>query len=126
MAINYTVTREGKWWMIEIPSLDGLTQARRLTGVDDMARDYAAVALDVPYSQVDVECVSIVVDGVDVLPQQRQILELHAEAERLEKESVQKRAELAKTLVDDDVPMRDVSEVIGVSYQRVAQLVSAK
>lgn len=126
MAITYTVTREGKWWMIEIPSLDGLTQARRLSEVDDMARDYCAVALDQPHSQVEVECTAIVVDGLDVLAERRRIEGLHAEAERLEKESMHKRMVLAKTLVDDDVPLRDIGEVIGVSHQRVAQLVSVK
>src|SRR5690242_16479877 len=43
-----TVTREGKWWMVHIPELDGLTQARNLGEVEAQARDYIAVWLDVP------------------------------------------------------------------------------
>lgn len=125
-VVDYTVTREGKWWMIAIPSLDGLTQARRLSEVDDMARDYVAVAQDIPYSQAQARCTAIVVDGVDVLARSRQIEQLHNEARRLEDESVQQRASLAKELVEDDVPLRDVGEVIGVSYQRVHQLVGSK
>lgn len=126
MTVDYTVTRDGKWWMISIPSLDGLTQARRLSEIDDMARDYVAVAQDIPYSQAEVACTAIMVDGVDVLARSREIEELHNEAQRLEDLSTQQRAELAKELVQEAVPLRDVGEVIGVSYQRVHQLVGAK
>jgi hypothetical protein len=40
--------------MVDIPELDGLTQARRLGEIEDMARDYIAVVTDVPLSQVAV------------------------------------------------------------------------
>lgn len=51
---NYdaVVTRDGRWWMIEVPEVDGLTQARRLDEVEKMAREYIAVTLDLPISQV--------------------------------------------------------------------------
>lgn len=39
---DITVTRDGKFWLIEIPALDGATQARRLSEVDEMAIDYIA------------------------------------------------------------------------------------
>jgi hypothetical protein len=48
------VTRDGRWWMIHIPALDGLTQARFPTEIDDMARDYIAVTLDIPIADVRV------------------------------------------------------------------------
>jgi hypothetical protein len=48
------VTREGKWWMISIPEIDGLTQARRLDDASKMAREYIAVTLDVPMSKIEV------------------------------------------------------------------------
>jgi hypothetical protein len=60
------VTREGHWWMIEIPELNGLTQARRLDKVEEMAREYIAVTLDLPLSQVAVSISGIEVDSVTV------------------------------------------------------------
>lgn len=48
------VTREAKWWMVSIPEIDGLTQARRLSEVEQMAREYIAVTLDVRFSTVRV------------------------------------------------------------------------
>jgi hypothetical protein len=46
------VTREGKWWMVHIPELDGLTQARNVAEIEGMARDYIAVTLEVPQETV--------------------------------------------------------------------------
>ncbi|TCN51768.1 hypothetical protein EV641_109159 [Rhodococcus sp. SMB37] len=37
------VTREGKWWMVAIPELDELTQARRIGEAEAMARDLIAL-----------------------------------------------------------------------------------
>lgn len=41
----YTVRkyREGKWWMIEIPEIEGLTQTRDPSKIEAMARSYIAV-----------------------------------------------------------------------------------
>jgi hypothetical protein len=52
-AVN--VTRDGKWWMVAIPEIDGLTQARNRREVDLMARDYIALALEVGPDSFDIE-----------------------------------------------------------------------
>jgi len=31
MAYAVNVTRDGEWWMMAVPAIDGLTQARRLS-----------------------------------------------------------------------------------------------
>lgn len=48
------VTRDGRWWMIRIPALDGLTQAEFPGEIEDMARDYIAVTTDTPIENVAV------------------------------------------------------------------------
>ncbi|MCU1655793.1 MAG: hypothetical protein JWO57_449 [Pseudonocardiales bacterium] len=40
--------REGAWWMIRVPEIDGLTQAREFDEVEDTARSLIAVTLDAP------------------------------------------------------------------------------
>src|ERR1019366_7966300 len=74
---DITVPREGKWWMIDVPAIDGLTQARRLSEIKTMAVSLIAVTLDVPASQVGVNVVAMNVDGTDLVQQRDQI-----EAER--------------------------------------------
>lgn len=60
------VTRDGRWWMISIPELDGfvaadgsinvgaITQARHPGEIEDMARSYIAVTTDTPIDEVRV------------------------------------------------------------------------
>ena len=45
-----TVSRDERWWMVAVPELGGVTQARRLDEVERMAREYIAVSTDVPLS----------------------------------------------------------------------------
>ena len=49
-----SVTREGRWWMVRVPEIDQVTQARRLSEVTRAARELIAVTLDVPMSTVGV------------------------------------------------------------------------
>ncbi len=119
---NVIVTREGKWWMVHIPEIDGLTQARRLEEAPRMAREYIAVTLDLPLSQVSVSVSVIDVDGVNVTAEVERI-----EAERAEAEAARERVAedirgLARTLARKNVPVRDIGAILGVSHQRAHQL----
>ncbi len=53
-SYEYSVTRDGRWWMITIPALDGLTQARHPGEIEEMARDYVAVTTDTPIDEIHV------------------------------------------------------------------------
>ena len=48
------VYRDGRWYMIEIPEIDGLTQADSKDEVEHMAKDLIAVTLDCDISEVAV------------------------------------------------------------------------
>jgi predicted XRE-type DNA-binding protein len=124
-SYDAVVTREGRWWMIEIPELDGLTQARRLDEVERMAREYIAVTTDVPLSQVAVEISGIEVAGQDLVEAKTLVEGLRRRAQELEALVADLTREVASVLTDADVPVRDVSTVLGVSHQRVSQLVQA-
>lgn len=64
------VTRDGQWWMITVPELAGYvaadgsinlsdtTQARYEGEIDDMARDFIAVTLDMPIEDVHINRLS--------------------------------------------------------------------
>jgi hypothetical protein len=51
------VCRDGRWFMIRIPELDGLTQARWPGEVKSMARSYIAVRTDQPIDDIAVRIV---------------------------------------------------------------------
>ncbi|GAA4626344.1 hypothetical protein [Cellulomonas oligotrophica] len=58
-----TATRQGRWWIVSVPAVDGLTQALHLDDVAQAAAELVAVALDVPVEGVRVEVVTVPGDG---------------------------------------------------------------
>lgn len=122
---NVTVTREGKWWMIDVPAIDGLTQARRLSEIKDMAISLIAITLDVPASQVGVNIVAMIVDGTDLVERRKQIDNEREAARQAEHKVSELMVDLVRRLKADHVPLRDIGEAVGVSFQRVHQLLNA-
>jgi predicted RNase H-like HicB family nuclease len=117
--------RSGDWWAIEIEELDGVySQARRLDRVERMARDAIALTLDVAPDRFDVA----------VLPELSDEAQGHVDGMRQAKAAADVIASLAavrthSTIVylheDQGMPLRDIGRVLGISYQRVHQLLSA-
>jgi predicted XRE-type DNA-binding protein len=120
-----TVSRDDRWWMVAVPELGGVTQARRLDEVEQMAREYIAVSTDVPLSKVAVEVAGIEAGGRDLLEAKTLVDGLRRRAKDLEALVAELNREVASALTDASVPVRDVSSVLGVSHQRVSQLVQA-
>jgi hypothetical protein len=57
-CFDIEVTRDGSWWLIRIPEIDGLAQARRRSEVELMARSCIAVSTGIPIVYVAVRVVS--------------------------------------------------------------------
>ncbi|WP_458681936.1 HicB family toxin-antitoxin system [Prescottella equi] len=123
---NYRVevTREGKWWMVAIPEIDGLTQARRLEEVELMAREYIAVDTGVKLDEVSAD-VDIKVDDIDAGTRAERIRTERRQAAELESRALAESKELAHDLAAHNVPVRDIGEILGVSFQRASQLVNS-
>ena len=121
------VTRDGRWWMIRIPEIDGLTQARRLSEVDYMARDYLALATHTPIERIVVHVVSICVPGHgDISGPAHHLAEDRKKAAEDVARAQEFTAQYARDLVALKIPIRDVADLLDVSFQRVSQLVSLK
>jgi hypothetical protein len=125
MTYDVEVTREGRWWMVSVPEIDGLAQARRLADVQRMARELIAVTLDIRMSDVEVTVEFGDIDGVSVAPCIETITREKAEAARLEEDVAIKTRELVLALVARNIPVRDIGSMLGVSFQRVHQLANA-
>lgn len=119
------VIREGRWWMVNIPEIDGLTQARRLSEAEAMAREYIALSQNVPYDDIKIETASIrmehpefreLIEGAEEIRSQRK------RAQEIEHQATEKAIEYAGWLTTYGIPVRDVAELLGISPQRVSQL----
>jgi hypothetical protein len=121
------ITREGRWWMISVPEIDGLTQARRLSEAEKMAREYIALDRGIPVDQIKIEVASIRLEKPfrELLEAAREIRNKRAHAQVLEREATQNAQEFAHWLATYGVPVRDIAELLDVSPQRVSQLANS-
>ena len=104
-----SVTREGRWWIVRVPEIDQVTQARRLSEVTKAARELIAVTLDVPMSTVSVLVrVERVGDIEDVTGRAEAIRRDHARADELARRAQDESTELARQLAGAHVPVRDM------------------
>jgi hypothetical protein len=119
------VTREGKWWMIAIPELDALTQARRIDDIPTMAREVIALETGVALADVAIEQrIELVAGGEDLAARVRTIRDHRARLSEEEARVQTEMAQFAKELAAADVPVRDIGSLLGVAHQRVSQLVN--
>lgn len=118
------VTRGERWWLIRVPAIRAaVSQARRLSDVEAMTRDLVSLMLEVPQDSF----------GLDVHVQLPGSVQAHlSAAERLRDEAESARAlaraesqAAVRELADAGLTVRDIGEVLGVSFQRAAQLANA-
>lgn len=118
---HVTTWREEGWWVVDIPALDLATQARWLDQVEAIARDAVAAWVDISPDSFD----------VTISPQfgeelTKRLAALRAERERAEQ--IQARAtaqarQLAMSLHEEGLKVRDIGHLLGVSYQQAQQLI---
>ena len=119
------VVRSGAWWAITVPALDGVfSQTKRLDQVEDSAREAISLMLNVDESEIGALDVVVtppagVADLLDALQESTVAAD---EAARL---AAATRREVAELLRAEGLPLRDVGVLIGVSHQRVSQLLAS-
>jgi len=116
--------RDGSWWAITVPELEGVfSQARRLDRVEYMARDAISLMLEVPADSFDVE----VVENHEP-PTQEVIDDIVAAREAvaaLKRSTANKTRDAVLALHEIGYPQRDIGRMVGISHQRVAQLLAS-
>lgn len=121
------VHRDGRWWMVVVPELDQITQARRVAEIEDMARSLIAISTDRPISDIAVEVTSITAsDGADLLGAAREIERLRRDAQATEAKATEAARAYARKLTDGGIPVRDAATLLRVSPQRISQLTHAR
>jgi len=121
-AYEVKVAREGRWWMVEIPALNGLTQARRLGEAEMMARDYIATQVGIAVDEVELGRIQVEADGLDLSAVETELARLRRTAAEAEAGAARLMQDTAVSLNRRGIPLRDIAAVLGVSFQRVAQI----
>lgn len=119
-----TAERDGKYWFLRVDELPGLfTQVRRLDHAEAMARDAIAAFLAIAPDAFDA---SVNVRLPDDLERDvAGVINLRGVIDRNEREYAERTRYLATRLVKrEGMTVREAGRVLGLSYQRVSQLVS--
>lgn len=120
------VTREGRWWMIYVPEIDQLTQARRVAEIVPQAESLIAISTDQPLTDIAVRVESIIVPGLgDIAARGRAIAEARNAAVHAAEVAQHEAEEYARAMASADVPVRDTAELLDVTPQRVSQLAAS-
>jgi predicted RNase H-like HicB family nuclease len=116
--------RSGKWWAAHAPELAGVhTQARRLEQVEAEAREAIALMLDVEPESVAVRVEPKLPDEVSALI--AAVAAAHSVTENAQAKEREAAHEAARALVVDlGLPQRDAGKILGVTHQRVQQILS--
>lgn len=113
--------REGPWWVAEVTDQRIATQAKRLDLLEVAVRDLLVAWLQVPADSFDVT-IDPEVPREAAGPVKR-ARKLRGEVDRLQGEAADATREAATALVRSGLTVRDTGALLGLSYQRVGQLV---
>jgi hypothetical protein len=120
------VSRDGRWWMINVPEIGQLTQARRISEIEDMASSLIAVSTDTPLTDITVHITSIDVPELgDIAARAREIEATRYAALQANEIAQRAAAEYVQALAKAGVPVRDAAALLHVSPQRISQLARA-
>ena len=128
MSTTYEViaTRSRDWWALEVVSglpdnVLGVSQARRLTEIHQVSRHLIGDLLEIDPAEVDVSVL------LQLPPALHNMVELFRDAGIVESaaraEAALARSRAVCALLNADLTMRETAEMLGVSHQRIKQLV---
>ncbi|MCL2595055.1 MAG: hypothetical protein FWD83_06000 [Promicromonosporaceae bacterium] len=123
MSKHYSAvaTREGRWWSIEIEGV-GVTQARSLRAAPTVAAGMLSAVFDVDESEFTVDVIPRLDPAVSkhVHDARAAARDLAVQQQAVAAQSKQVAIELRQTGMSSN----DVADVLGVSPQRVSQLIA--
>ncbi|MDQ6898067.1 MAG: transcriptional regulator [Candidatus Dormibacteraeota bacterium] len=115
------VRDEDEWWIVKVPEVDGaMTQARRLDQVEEMARDVVSLLLEVPPDSFDLVVKPLLSEPL--ASQVAETRELRELAERSQVKAAAATGPLVEELLAGGFRVREIGQLLGMTYQRAAQL----
>jgi predicted RNase H-like HicB family nuclease len=116
--------RDGRRWFLHVDELAGVfSQVRRLDQAEGMARDAIAAFLGIPADEFGVNVTMRL--PADLERDVAGVIDLRGAIDRTEHEYAEQTRRLATRLVQGEgMTVREAGRLLGLSYQRVSQLVA--
>ena len=122
-AVRFSVEWDGHRWVAELEG-GGVTQAKNLDRLRANCVEVVALMLDRDVIVDDIDF-DIVVDVPGIERDVSELIrDLRDELEALAEQLSDTTAATVKALASQGFPMRDISEVVGLSHQRVGQILA--
>ena len=121
---RYTVRgrRVGNWWALDVEGVPGAhTQVRRIDQAEEMAREAIAGVLDVAPASFSIVVAPEVPAAVRTMVDEA--TKARFDAAQAQDAAAQLTRDAAWRLVQEGLTVRDAGALLGVSHQRIAQLV---
>ncbi|WP_030148851.1 hypothetical protein [Mycetocola saprophilus] len=120
-SYELVVSREGRWWIIDVPAIDYRTQAHTLSEVEEMGRSLIAGALNREEDSFDI---SVTIEKpADVARRLADAAELDRVALESAQQAARDRRAAARALRDAyGLSAIDSATVLGISRARIYQL----
>ncbi len=117
---DVTVQLDGRWWLVQVPALDTVGQARSLKESGVVAREVIGLWLDVDPDTIDVRVtIEIPEPARTTWESARRNAE---EARRHEREASRLARQTVAALRGQGFTVRDAGAMLGLSPQRIHQL----
>jgi hypothetical protein len=118
--LTATAWRDGRWWLVSVPELDVVGQARAVRDIAPAAAEVAALHLNVPPEDVDVHVIVHVSEEAERLWGEARQLE--DEARAVQQRAAQLRREAVRLSRTDGYKLDAVAAAFGVTPGRIQQL----
>src|SRR5688572_23329506 len=119
-----TAERDGRWWFLRVDDPRTATQVRRLDHAEDAVRDLVATFLGVP----DIALAETQIHVEPEIPELAEVLreagDAALQAELAQYRASKMRRKAAHALAAAGLTVRDSAVLLGISHQRVAQLLA--
>ncbi|RFA10565.1 hypothetical protein B7R54_16140 [Subtercola boreus] len=120
-AFTVVAAREGRWWIITVPELDAVTQARHAREIEDMATGLISALLDIEEESISVAVTLELPERVAAVWGEASALHDRALADE-RRSSALRRQVVRELLTSSGLSQRDTARLLGLSSQRVQQL----
>ncbi|RPE73740.1 MULTISPECIES: XRE family transcriptional regulator [unclassified Frondihabitans] len=118
--LEATATRDGRWWLVRVPDLDAVGQARTVRDIPAVAAEVAALHLNVPEEDVDVHVTVHVSEEAERLWEEARKIE--EEARAVQQRAAELRREAVRLSRADGYKLDAAAAAFGVTPGRIQQL----
>ncbi|WP_077490868.1 hypothetical protein [Sinomonas mesophila] len=114
--------KEGKWWMVSIPELGALGQARGIASVPAVAADLGAIVLNVPVDAVNVNITYALPETAEEAGKDWE--EAKAQLRAAEANVSDKLRNYVSILKENGYSLKDTAAITGYTFQRISQILN--